>query len=124
MNQRAQPPLLADVAVGLLAGFVATKATDLAQGPLRRATPDNVKRCEARVSPGPSSSHVAARRVAERLGRPVEDRRLRPVAKAVHQASAWLGARSTACCAGTAACGPSAPASWPGPPCRSSWTRG
>ena len=84
MNQRVQPPLLADVAVGLLAGFVATKATDLAQGPLRRATPEGAKRREARVSPGPSSSHVAARRVAERLGRPVEDRRLRPVAKAVH----------------------------------------
>ena len=84
MNQRVQPPLLADVAVGLLAGFVATKATDLAQGPLRRATPEGAKRREARVSPGPSSSHVAARRIAERLGRPVEDRRLRPVAKAVH----------------------------------------
>ncbi len=84
MNQRAQPPLLADVAVGLLAGFVATKATDLAQGPLRRATPDNVKRREARVSPGPSSSQVAARRLAERLGRPADDRRLRPLARAVH----------------------------------------
>lgn len=84
MNQRMQPPLLADVAVGLLAGFVATKATDLAQGPLRRATPEGAKRREARVSPGPSSSHVAARRVAERLGRPLDDVRLRPVAKAVH----------------------------------------
>ena len=84
MNQRVQPPLLADVAVGILAGLVATKATDLAQGPLRLATPEGAKRREARVSPGPSSSHVAARRVAERLGRPVEDRRLRPVAKAVH----------------------------------------
>ena len=84
MNHRAQPPLLADVAVGLLAGFVATRVTDLAQGPLRRATPEGVRRREARVSPGPSSSQVAARRLAERLGRPVEDRRLRPVAKAVH----------------------------------------
>jgi hypothetical protein len=84
MNRSAQPPLLTDVAIGLAAGLFATWATDLAQGPLRRATPASVKRLEAQVSPGPSSSHVAARRVAEQLGRPVEDQRLRPVAKAVH----------------------------------------
>ena len=84
MNQRARPPLLADVAVGLLAGVIATKATDLAQGPLRLATPEGVRRREARVSPGPSSSQVAARRIAERLGRPLDDRRLRPVTRAVH----------------------------------------
>jgi uncharacterized membrane protein YagU involved in acid resistance len=76
--------LLVDVAIGISAGLLATWATDLAQGPLRRTTPDSIKRHEERVSPGPSSSHVAARRIAERLGRPVEDRRLRPVAKAVH----------------------------------------
>ena len=72
------------MAVGLFAGLAATWATDLAQGPLRRATPEGAKRREAQVSPGPSSSHVAARRIAQRLGHPVEDRRLRPVAKAVH----------------------------------------
>jgi hypothetical protein len=83
MDSRAQP-LLIDVAVGLFAGLVATWATDLAQGLLRRATPDSVRRQEARVSPGPSSSQVAARRIAERLGRPAEDRRLRPLARAVH----------------------------------------
>jgi uncharacterized membrane protein YagU involved in acid resistance len=83
VDHRAQP-LLADLAVGLAAGLVATWATDLAQGPLRRATPEGARRREARVSPGPFSSQVAARRIAERLGRPVEDRRLRPVAKAVH----------------------------------------
>ena len=84
MDQRAQPPLLVDLAVGLAAGLFANWATDLGQGPLRRATPEGVRRREARVSPGPSSSHVAARRIAERLGRPVEDRRLGPAAKAVH----------------------------------------
>jgi hypothetical protein len=84
MDRDAYQPLLVDLAVGMLAGLVATKATDLAQGPLRRATPDSVRRREARVSPGPSSSHVAARKVAERLGRPLDDRRLRPAAKAVH----------------------------------------
>ncbi len=83
MDRKAQP-LLADVAMCLFAGLVATWATDLAQGPLRRATPEDAKRREARVSPGPSSSQVAARRIAERLGRPAEDRRLRPVARAVH----------------------------------------
>ena len=83
MDPRVQP-LLIDVAIGLFAGLVATWATDLAQGPLRRATPEDIKRREARVRPGPSSSQVAARRIAERLGRPADDRRLRPVARAVH----------------------------------------
>ena len=81
---RNVPPLLVDLAVGLAAGLVANWATDLAQGPLRRATPEGVRRREAQVSPGPSSSHVAARRIAERLGRPLDEGRLRPVAKAVH----------------------------------------
>ena len=83
MDRNVQP-LLVDVAVGLFAGLFANWATDLVQGPLRRATPEGVRRREARVSPGPSSSHVAARRIAERLGRPVEDQRLGPAAKAVH----------------------------------------
>ncbi len=83
MDRNVQP-LLVDVAVGLFAGLFANWATDLAQGPLRRATPEGVRRREAQVSPGPSSSHVAARRIAERLGRPLDEDRLRPVAKAVH----------------------------------------
>ena len=49
-----------------------------------RATPEGVRRREAQVSPGPSSSLVAARRIAERLGQPFDEDRLRPVAKAVH----------------------------------------
>jgi uncharacterized membrane protein YagU involved in acid resistance len=84
MDRRTQPPVLADVAVGLAAGLFANWATDLAQGPLRRATPEGAKRREAQVSPGPSSSQVAARRIAERLGRPLDEDRLRVVAKAVH----------------------------------------
>ena len=83
MDRRA-PPLLVDLAVGLAAGLFANWATDLAQKPLRRATPEGAKRREAQVSPGPSSSHVAARRIAQHLGRPLDDRRLRPVARAVH----------------------------------------
>ena len=54
------------------------------QAPLQRTTPDSVKRREKRVSPGPSSSHVAARRIAEELGRPLDDRRVGAAAKAVH----------------------------------------
>ena len=84
MNRRTQPPPLADVAIGLAAGLFANWATDLAQGPLRRATPEDARRREAQVSPGPSSSQVAARRIAERLGRPADDRRLAPAARAVH----------------------------------------
>ena len=83
MDRNVQPPLV-DVAVGLAAGLFANWATDLAQGPLRRATPGSARRREAQVSPGPSSSHVAAQRIAERLGRPLDEGRLRPVAKAVH----------------------------------------
>ena len=83
MDPRARP-LLVDVAVGLFAGLAATAVTDLAQEPLRRATPEGVKRREAQISPGPSSSHVATRRIADRLGRPANDRRLQPVARAVH----------------------------------------
>ena len=90
MDSRVQP-LLVDAAVGLVAGLAATWATDLAQGPLRRATPDRVKRREARVNPGPSSSHVAARRIAERLGRPADDRRLAPAARAVHYGLGMAG---------------------------------
>ena len=123
MNRGPQP-LLVDIAVGLLAGFVATKATDLAQGPLRRATPDNVKRREARVSPGPSSSHVAARRVAERLGRPVEDRRLRPLARAVHHGLGMAWGPVYCLLRRHGGLNPLARVSWPGPPCHSWSTRG
>lgn len=83
MDRNAQQ-LLVDVAIGVVAGLMATKATDFAQGPLRRATPASVRRQEERVSPGPSSSQVAAQTIAERLGGPLDDRRLRPAAKAVH----------------------------------------
>ena len=116
--------LLVDVAVGMVAGLAATWATDLAQGPLRRVTPDSARRREARVSPGPSSSQVAARKIAERLGRPADDRRLAPAAKAAHYGLGMAWGRSTAYCGAAAACGPSARGSRPGPPCRSSWTRG
>ena len=83
MGGRTQT-LLIDTAIGLAAGLFATVATDLAQGPLRRATPDRVRHREAQVSPGPSSSHVAARTLTARLGRPLDNRRLGMAARAVH----------------------------------------
>ena len=76
--------LLVDVTAGIAAGLLATWTTDLAQRPLRLATPDSIKRREERLSPGPSSSHVAALRITEELGRPLDDRPLGAVAKTVH----------------------------------------
>ena len=81
---RRRKTLLADTAGGIAAGLWATWVTDLAQGPLRRATPDSIRRREERVSPGPTSSQVAARRIAEGLGRPLDDRRRELAGSAVH----------------------------------------
>lgn len=66
MNSRART-FLADIAVGLLAGLVATQVTNLVQGPLRRLTPVRVTLWERLVRPGASSSLVAARKVAAHL---------------------------------------------------------
>jgi len=76
--------LLVDVTAGIAVGLLATWTTDLAQRPLRWATPDSVKHREKRLSPGPSSSHVAALRIAEELGYPADHRRLGAAAKTVH----------------------------------------
>jgi hypothetical protein len=57
--------LWVDIAIGLLAGLVATQVTNYAQRPLRRMTPASVHRHEKRVRPGASSSQVAARRLCE-----------------------------------------------------------
>jgi len=59
--------LLADIAVGLFTGLVATQVTNFAQGPLQRMMPDSVGRQERRVRPGASSSLTAARKVAHHL---------------------------------------------------------
>lgn len=59
--------VVVDIAVGLFAGLVATQVTNLAQGPLKRLTPDSVERHEKRVRPGASSSLVAAQKTARTL---------------------------------------------------------
>ncbi len=75
--------LLADVAIGLLAGLVATKATGLAQQALAWPTPEGVKRHEERIRPEPTS-RVAARKAAEGLGYRLDERRLRLATMGVH----------------------------------------
>ncbi len=76
--------LLADIAVGLFAGLVATQVTNLAQGPLQRMMPDSVGRQEKRVRPGASSSLVAAGKVAPRLDCSPNQRELGLLGKAIH----------------------------------------
>lgn len=75
-----------DIAVGLLAGLVATQVTNLAQRPLRRATPENVDRHEERVRPGASSSLVAAQKLAKALDVPPSQHREERWGKAIHLA--------------------------------------
>jgi len=76
--------LLADIAVGLFAGLVATQVTNLAQGPLQRMMPDSVGRRERRVRPGASSSLTAARKVAHRLDCSPNQRKVGLLGKAIH----------------------------------------
>ncbi len=80
-----------DLAVVLAAGLVATQVTNLAQRPLRRATPERVDRHEERVRPGASSSLVAARKLAEALDLPPAQRRDERWGQAIHFAvgMAW-----------------------------------
>ena len=70
LKRSAETPkrsVLADVAVGLLAGLVATQVTNLAQRPLKWATPESVDQHEKKVRPGASSSLVAAQKLAHTL---------------------------------------------------------
>lgn len=83
MDSRAQT-FLADIAVGLLAGLVATQVTNLAQGPLRRLTPSRVKAWERLVRPGASSSLVAARKVAGHLDPSMNKQQTELVGNVIH----------------------------------------
>ena len=57
-------PYITDIVIGLVAGIVATKVTDLAQGPLQRATPDYEKEREP-DTPDESAAMTAARKAVE-----------------------------------------------------------
>lgn len=83
----AGQPAWVDVGVGLAAGLGATLVTNLAQGPLRRLTPEHVDRHEKRVRPGASSSLVAARKVCETMHVAPSPRRHALSGKAIHLAT-------------------------------------
>lgn len=80
---RSKDTLLVDVAVGLIAGLVATKVYGLAQEPLQHPTPGHVKEREARLRPEPTS-RVAARKLAQGLGYRLDGPRLDLATMALH----------------------------------------
>lgn len=90
MNHRAQT-LLGDIAIGLLAGLVATPITDLAQMPLSWLTPSGVERQEKRVRPGASSSLVAGQKAAKVLNQFQSSRQASSLGKVIHYGvgTAW-----------------------------------
>ena len=82
--------LLADVAVGLFAGVVATKASGLAQQVLASTISKEVEELEGRLRPEPTS-RVAARKIARGLGYRPGERQLNLATMAVHygMGAAW-----------------------------------
>ena len=87
---RTTRTLLTDLAIGCVAGLVATKVYGLVQEALYRPMPDHVKRREEQVRPGPSSQ-VAASKVSERLGYFLDDQQRKLAGSAVHYGlgTAW-----------------------------------
>jgi uncharacterized membrane protein YagU involved in acid resistance len=75
--------ILADAAIGAVAGLVATKVYGLVQEALYRPMPEGIKRQEERVRPGPSSQ-VAAESIAEAVGYPLHDEQRKLAGSAVH----------------------------------------
>src|SRR4051812_11537532 len=87
---RTTRTLLADVAIGCVAGLVATKVYGLVQEALYRPMPRDVKRREEQLRPGPSSQ-VAASRMADGLGCPLDEQERELAGCAVHYGvgTAW-----------------------------------
>ncbi len=79
-----EQPVWVDIAVGLVAGLVATQITNLAQRPLKQATPDHVDRHEKKVRPGASSSLVASQKVTEALSLSPSQREQEWLGQAIH----------------------------------------
>lgn len=75
--------LLLDLAIGLAAGFVATKVTEFSQEALYKPMPQSVKRQEERVRPGPPPQ-VAARKTAEALGHPLDEQQVKRAGMVIH----------------------------------------
>src|SRR5215213_2756651 len=87
---RTMQTLLVDVVIGCVAGLVATKVYGLVQEALYRPMPRDVKRKEGQVRPGPSSQ-VAASRMAEGLGYPLDEHERELAGCALHYGlgTAW-----------------------------------
>jgi hypothetical protein len=87
---RKQSSLATDLAIGMLAGLVATKATEFAQAALYKPMPTAIKLEEKRVSPG-SPPQVAAEKTAVRLGYKLSEKQAERGGLAVHYGlgAAW-----------------------------------
>lgn len=85
-----QSSLPADVAIGVIAGLVATKVTEFAQEALFKPMPTAIKKEEERVSPGPPPQ-VAAKKTAVWLGYKLNEKQVQFGGLAVHYGlgAAW-----------------------------------
>lgn len=86
---KAAESLLTDIAIGLLAGLVATVVTGPVQNVLYRLTPDSVKRREERVRPGPPTE-LAAKNLAAAWNAKLSEKQVEAAATAIHYASGML----------------------------------
>lgn len=83
---KSSEALLADVSIGLAAGFFATSLTGPIQNLLYRLTPEPVKRREEQVRPG-SPTQVAARKLARAVDAKLSDKQVETAATAIHYGS-------------------------------------
>lgn len=80
MESRA---LLLDLAIGLAAGYAATKVTQAIQPVLYRLTPREIQKREESVRPG-QPSRIAAKKIAKQMGIAMRGKWLARAASAVH----------------------------------------
>ena len=83
---KASQDLLADVAIGLTAGLVATRMTGSIQKMLYKLMPESVKRREEQVRPG-SPTRVAARKLAAAADVSLTEQQAESAATAIHYGS-------------------------------------
>ena len=81
--ERTTNNLVVDVAIGLVAGLVATKVTEYAQEALYGVTPDTIKEREERVRPG-LPPQIAAQKSAAALGLQLDEGQLQSAGMAIH----------------------------------------
>lgn len=83
---RASEALLADAAIGVTAGLVATSLTGPVQKLLYRFTPDAVKRREEQARPGPPTQ-IAAKKLARAVNAEPDEQQTEQVATVIHYGS-------------------------------------